>query len=483
MSHKEGKSFFRRICSPLEKSSAKHEEKDKHRSSSTSAAPVAAKQQSNGHKRSGSDDVLRIENTAYGDPNILNSIPAPGTTHRSQSASASPGEILNPPLPPRNPPKQPSKMNDESPVYVAPADTLQRGGNNAISSTILMGNYSRTDPISGPPSKNERKVMEMHQLTMVQKQRQEQGQPAQQQQRVQSVIDNSEYSTPYNLLQQQQKASRGRNSIGGAPSRQRRVPQVGMTEEGDQIIPVLSPPPDRSQTTSPSSPLSTPSSEHEEGGGGSGISAGGGDSDYDVPWDRKFKDLPNFNRGPRKQLSGGRIHSLPDESRGDHPPPPHNKMYNWGHPDRNSPPAPPVPPERNAPIGGPVVYQNKGRRTSPQPSEDTMLGGRPRYLPARHQSEQVRPRDGSTSPNQLAGRSYGHTVHGPHVSRDLPPEISPRTSSMSIPPHMSGRRLPSPPRERSESSPVEPGRRGMLRPPSPPNPVHIDFSIPLCDQP
>ena len=494
MSHKESRSFFRRIRSPLERSTAKHEDKDKHRSSSTSAPPAVQQQQSNGHNRSGSDDVLRIENTAYGDPDILNSTPAPGTVPRSHSSSTSPGDILNPPLPPRNPPKPSSNMNDESPVYVAPADTLQRG-NNAISQAVLSSNYSRTEPMSGPPSKNERKVMEMHQLTMVQKQRQEQGQSAQQQQRVQPVIDNSEYSTPFNLLQQQQKASRQRNSIGGASSRQRRVPQVGLAEDGDQIIPVLSPPPDRSQTTSPSSPLSTPSSEHEEGGGGSGVSAGGGDSDYDIPWDKKFKDLPNFNRTPRRQLSGGKLHNVQEENRGDHPPPPplskvrkdsppYGKMYNRGHPERDSPPAPPIPPDRNPPIGGPVVYQNKGKRTSPQPPEDTLLGGRPRYLPSRHQSEQVRPRDGSTSPNQLAGRSYGHTIHGPHIPRDLPPEISPRTSSMSIPPHMSGRRLPSPPRERSESSPVEPGRRGMLvRPPSPPNPVHIDFSIPLCDQP
>ena len=210
--------------------------------------------------------------------------------------------------------------------------------------------------------------------------------------------------------------------------------------------------------------------------------SGGTDNDYDIPWDKKFKEFPNFNRAPRRQPSGGKGH-YPQEDGKDQP---HSgskvmrdnrSMYPRGYMDRSSPPAPP---ERNPPGGGggPIVYQNRGRRTSSPPLED-----RPRFLPTRHQSEQQRPRDGSTSPNPMAGRPYSNTVHGPHVPRDLPPEVSPRTSSMCIPPHMSGRRLPSPPRERSESSPVEPGRRGLLRPPSPPNPVHIDFSIPLCDQP
>ena len=479
--HKESKGFFRRIRSPLEhKNTAKHHDDKHHRSSSTSVTPPV--QHSNGHKRSGSDDVLRIENSAYGDPEVLNNI-----TPRSQSTGSSPGDALNPPLPPRNPPKQPSSMGDESPLYVAPADTLQRGNSGGGISPAVLSNYTRTEPITGPPSRSERKVMEMHQLTMSQKQAQSSSQPTQ---RVQTVIDdgNSEYSTPFNVLQQQ-RARQGRSSIGSERSsgRQRRVPQVGMSEEGDQIIPVLSPPPDRSQTTSPSSPLSTPSSEHEEGGVGPSSGGGGGgtggDSDYDIPWDKKFKNFPNFNQAahPRRQTSGGKMHSLPEEHspmRGRKQSPPQRNMYNQGHPERNSPPAPP---ERYPPIGGPggpVSYPMR-RTSSPQPPLEDGLFGRPRHLPSRHHSEQHRPRDGSTSPSQLPGRSYGHTIHGPHVPRELPPEISPRTSSMS----MSGRRLPSPPRERSESSPVDPNRWGMLRPPSPPNPVHIDFSIPLCDQP
>ena len=498
MSNKEKQGFFRRIRSPLEhRTTSKHEEKQ--RSSSTSVIPV---QQSNGHQRHGSDDVVKIENTAYGDPDIL--------SNRSHSTGTSPGDILNPPLPPRNPPKQlqqssslsntSGKMNDESPVYVAPADTLQRGGTGTSNiSKGVLSNYTRAEPLSAPPSRTERKVMEMHQLTMSQRQRQDMGQSAahaqQQRVQVQNVVDNSEYSTPFNLIQQQQQkmANRGGSGKGSSGStRQRRVPQIGMAEENDQIIPVLSPPPghsDRSQTTSPSSPLSTPSSEHEEGGpggtGGGGSVSGGGDSDYDIPWDRKFKDLQLINRhpNPKRQSSGGKVHHPDDgkefhphpSSRGRRESPPQRNVYPWVHSDRNSPPAPP---DRNPPSS----YQNRGRRTSPQPPEDLLLARppAPRYLPSRHQSEQHRPRDGSTSPNQMMGKYGGHTIHGPHIPRDLPPEISPRTSSMSAS-HMSGRRLPSPPRERSESSPVD--RRGVLRPPSPPNPVHIDFSIPLCDQP
>ena len=481
-----GKGFFRRIRSPLEHKNTSRRE-DKHRSSSTSVVPM----QSNGHRRNGSDDVLRIENTAYGDPDILNSTP------RSHSTVVPPGgEVVNPPLPPRNPPKQlpssssMSKMQnaEESLVYVAPADTLQRSANSSISQAVLSSNYTRTEPSSAPPSKSEKKVMDLHAKTMSQKQKQHLGQCGQGAQgpRVQSVIDNSVYSTPFNAIHQQ-KARSGRSSISGGSSGQRRVPQVGIAEDGDQIIPVLSPPPDRSQTTSPSSPLSTPSSEHEEGG----ISTGGGDSDYDIPWDKKFKALhvPMVNRQPRRQLSGGKIQSFHEEGK-DHPPPPplsrvrrdsppSKNMFNRGYPDRNSPPAPP---DRNPPIGGsggPIVYQNKGSRTSPQPHEES---ARQRYIPTRHQSEQYRPRDGSTSPTQITGRPYGHTVHGPHIPRDLPPDISPRTSSISIPLNMSGRRLPSPPRDRSESSPVDPSKRSLV-PSSPPNPVHIDFSIPLCDQP
>lgn len=511
MSNKEKQGFFRRIRSPLEhRSTSKHEEKQC--SSSTSVIPV---QHSNGH---GGDDVLKIENTAYGDPDILSG-------NRSYSTGTSPGDILNPPLPPRNPPKQllglqqqptssPSnascKMNDESPVYVAPADTLQRSGGGASTGNLskaVLANYTRAEPLSAPPSKNERKVMEMHQLTMSQRQRQDTGQSAahahhqQQRVQVQNVVDNSEYSTPFNLIQQQQQqkaANRAGSGKGGSGStrqqqQQRRVPQIGMAEENDQIIPVLSPPPghsDRSQTTSPSSPLSTPSSEHEEGGtggrGGSVSSAGGGgDSDYDVPWDRKFKGFQLISQppNPKRQTSGGKVHH-PDDGKEFHPlpgsrggrreSPPQRNMYQR-HSDRNSPPAPP---DRNPPAS----YHTKGRKTSPQPPDELLLSRPPasRYLPSRHQSEQHRPRDGSTSPNQMMGRYGGHTIHGPHIQRELPPEISPRTSSMSAS-HMSGRRLPSPPRERSESSPID--RRGVLRPPSPPNPVHIDFSIPLCDQP
>ncbi len=487
MSSKEKQGFFRRIRSPLEhRTTSKHEEKQ--RSSSTSVIPV---QKSNGHQRNSSDDVVKIENTAYGDPDILN---------RSHSTGTSPGDILNPPLPPRNPPKQlqqscstsnmSGKMNDESPLYVAPADTLQRGGSgtNNISPAVL-SNYTRAEPLSAPPSKSERKVMEMHQLTMCQKQRQDSGHSAahaqQQRVQVQNVVDNSEYSTPFNLIQQQQQQKKGGNARGGSNSgRQRRVPQIGMADENDQIIPVLSPPPghsDRSQTTSPSSPLSTPSSEHEEGGagGGGGTVGGSGDSDYDIPWDRKFKELQFVSRQPRRQPSGGKVHH-PDDGKEFHPlrgrreSPPQRNMYTRGHTDRNSPPAPP---DRGPPSG----YQNRVQKTSPQPPEDLPLSRppAPRFLKS-HQSEQHRPRDGSTSPNQMIGRYGGHTIHGPHFQRDLPPDISPRTSSMSVS-HMSGRRLPSPPRERSESSPVD--RRGVLRPPSPPNPVHIDFSIPLCDQP
>ena len=503
MSHKESKGLFRRIRSPLEhKNKAKHGADDKHnRSSSTSVPPTLQQQQSNGHKRSGSDDVLRIENSAYGDPDALNNNSHGGgiLTPRSQSTGSSPGEtLMNPPLPPRNPPKQPGNMADESPLYVAPADTLQRGGGgnggggggpSGISPAIL-SNYTRTEP-SGPPSRTERRVMEMHQLTMSQKQAQS-SQPAQRVQAV-NVIDNeSEYSTPFNVLQQQ-KARQKRNSFGSGSGsgRQRRVPQVGMSEEGDQIIPVLSPPPDRSQTTSPSSPLSTPSSEHEAEGGGVGGSSGspavgaggGGDSDYDIPWDKKFKEFPNFNRPSKRGSSSGKMHSLPEEhppTKGRRPSPPQRNVYSQGgHPDRNSPPAPP---ERNPPPGGPAPHPSWRKTSSPQPPLEDGFG-RPRHLPARHQSEQHRPRDGSTSPNQLASRPYGHTIHGPHVPRELPPDIAARTSSMSIPSYISGRRLPSPPRERSESSPVDPNRRGLLRPPSPPNPVHIDFSIPLCDQP
>lgn len=529
MSNKEKQGFFRRIRSPLEhRTTSKHEEKQ--RSSSTSVIPL---QQSNGHRRHGSDDVVRIENTGYGDPDIL------GSSNRSHSTGASPGDILNPPLPPRNPPKQliglqqpsstPSNttsgnMNDESPVYVAPADTLQRGGSGGTTTNNLtkgmLGNYTRAEPLSAPPSKNERKVMEMHQLTMSQRQRQDAGQLAahvhgHQQQRVQvQNVDNSEYSTPFNLIQQQQQQKMANRGVGGGSGKggsgastrqqQRRVPQIGMLEENDQIIPVLSPPPghhsDRSQTTSPSSPLSTPSSEHEgEGGsggmmGGGGVSAGGtGDSDYDIPWDRKFRDFQLINRhppNPKRQSSGGKVHH-PDDGKEFHPhpssrggrreSPPQRSMHpTRGHSDRNSPPAPP---DRNPPSS---YQQNKVRRMSPQPPPEELLLSRPpapRYLPSRHQSEQHKPRDGSTSPNQMMGGRYGgsHTIHGPHVPRDIPPEISPRTSSMSAS-HMSGRRLPSPPRERAESSPVV-DRRGVLRPPSPPNPVHIDFSIPLCDQP
>ena len=486
--------MFRRILSPHRNRDVERERQNQSRRSYT-----AGTVQSNGHETANnSDEITRIENTAYGDPDIV----------------AVTGE--NPPLPPRN--LRPASVghsfqvsqrgDDESPVYVAPADTLVR---KTVMSPSIYTPPAETQVPGGDvgvvPTKTEKKKMQMHQLTMSQKRDQDPGHSRTRS--VGHVIDSSDYSTPFDLQQQlrREKGKGGHSiSVPGLPppkpphSRVRQVTGIA-GDDNELIIPVMSPPPvilsDRDQSISPSSPLSTPSSEHEI----PEYPPDDGTNDYDEPWDRKFRNL-QFTRQRRRPDNEDfdQQHHHHNHFRDS---PPHLHHHHQTHEDvqlrgsmreRASSPAFEL---RGKSVSarelGGGTSGSRIRKISPQPPEVPADLNRPQ-LPRR-----TKGRDGSTSPIQGGGvgssrvqqmpqfqsRSYSQSQsYRRELSNDFAPEINPRTSSVS----MSNRRLPSPPGELPPpiplSQPPPPiGDWRSSRNASPPTSMIIDTSIPLTDQP
>ena len=490
--------FFRRIRSPRE---PKHERDDRkqmpNRSYSTSAIHATA----NGHRRHKSNEVEKIENVIYSEPNVSSS--------QEQS-----WRDENPPLPPRNRPASYSvghshqlnrQVSDEE-CYVAPADTLVR--KSALNPT----QGDKGGPI---PTQGERKQMHMHHVTLSQKAGHRRTHSFGQ------VIDNSDYSTPWNLIQQ----GRDRTAAPTAPpkppkGRDRSSSKMVVQSShdgGDNIIPVMSPPPipppfteDRSLTNSPSSPVSspnTPTSEHPPC------------DDYDEPWDKKFKDLhmpktkPPKHHSVREKVNKSdgesdgasdlnsnmkRTHSPkpperhPYDHHHDHPLPPHPPP---SHPPPSHPPPPPYVETEIRPRVG-TRGSNRGSPPTEMRSHSGSRGGSERHRLSPQPDHEQRPRlntrnservtrDRSVSPIQplaqswsvgrvaaLRGQERGHhhDLPGDYVPPG-PPENLFRSSSVSIP--MSSRRLPSPPPP--EDVPQ------MSRTNSPPC-AHIDISTPLDEQ-
>ena len=493
--------LFRRIRSPREHS---HREREEHqppnRSFSTGQLP--------GHRRHKSDDIKNIN---YTDPN---------------GVSNSHGQDENPPLPPRNMLPRPASVghahqlkkqvsSDEDPYYVAPADTIGR----KAGLSVLPG---------PPPTASERKVMEMHERTQSQKVGHR---------RTGSyghVIDNSEYSTPWNLLQQQREKEQKENATPSSTkvppkpprTRDRTPPNRPMihsqpSDGSDDLIPIQSPPPpplvlDRSLTNSPCSPTGDPS------------------GDYDEPWDKKYPDL---RMAVRRQHSGklkpegGEVaersasvsikyspkmsEEFPHDSSHQLPPPAQHR-----HSSHHEPHPPPHRNSRGSPQPEPRQRENSraSDRISPPLILSSGSGGGLKSAGIRSQSERlrqpspqpdVRPRVSSrvasekgprehylsggldrTSPpllteaqlwggNHLRDRQWHHQ-HSQLVSEYLPPSCSPegtpRSGSFSVP--ISVRRLPSPPPDSGEPR-LE--NRRWTRTSSPPT-VHIDLSLTLENQ-
>lgn len=460
--------MLRRILSPKPKAQGGQFVDTKPRSQSSSSIHF------NGHLEEGEE----VKNLSYGDPDTFH---APA---RSQSMVTTPTREMNPPLPPRNlrPPSF-SNMESESSVYVAPADTLRNrplanssphpsaassaaGSNETSSATV--------DP-EAQPTRSERKVMQMHQLTM--NQRRGQGgvatpvtatTPSNGHRRsgsIGTVTEKSDYSVPFDLRTEPPRSVR-------PPLKPPRVAPPTRHESSDCIIPINppsstspQPPSDRSDTNSPSSPMSNQSSEHEQ--------PRQDDGDYAVPWDRNklFQNI-RVRRGPQGKsfrnddsgFSEDTTHRLQSDRefvqlRTEEQKPP-SKEYS------------PPPPAR-----GGLRYQFArepmvGVEVSPPPPD---LPYDPRPHRNRGMSDRVHRRDGSTSPVGGGGVSRGEDMRfysqsASYMGRNPPPPPS---------------RL-DPPQERGwgDSSPLPPPRDHSVREDTTgKGQVMIDVSIPLKDQP
>lgn len=505
--------MFRRIMSP--RGGDKSKQSDKGKGEKPRATSLSNVKNLNGH--GGSSDLLNsleVENSAYRDPELIHQ------PTRSQSMidprATSTGSIPtvtdsmeNPPLPPRNTrpasighsPQQHIRKtgeNDEPPVYVVPADTLTRKANATV-----ISNYSQVEPSETLPTRKDIKKMSMHIETMKQKSGHR---------RVRSighVVDCSEYSTPFDLLKQNEakgdgllspgaKAASEQSGHGAAPPKppknhhmHKHVKQKEIGGEVDIIIPVVSPTPpnilsDRSRTNSPSSPTSTQSSEQE-------LLRDDGTNDYDEPWHDKFKNLnmPTFRHqvSEHHQASDSQ-HSHRQRHTFNHPSDEvtsdthhgYRQRHSYNHPpeertrggsllgDRVSPPSPT--PWDHSPRG----YRERDLASiSPEVPNDRSLG----FVKGSEIRSSGR-RDGSVSPipSHVHGRSYSHSQpphhhHHPGAYPRLEDQSHLRTNSVGT---MAGRQLPPTPPERNVD------QRYGLKDSSPP-PSYIDISIPLEDQP
>ena len=472
--------FFRRMRSPKE---PKQDNPIPNRSFSTSVLHSTT----NGHRRHKSDEVLNVD---YSSSDAFNS-------HNDSRHE-------NPPLPPRNRPgsysvggtQLPKQQYPEEECYVTPADTLRHN----------VARLNQGDGEGGAtPTPGEVKKITMHRMTLSQRTGHSNAHS------MGHVIDSSEYSTPWNLIQALAESKKPDGAVAPPkpPSKRRdrstsrnRVLQSSQGDASDDIIPVMSPTPisgssdDRSLTSSPSSPIgtadppSTPTADHPTEGG-----------DYDEPWDKKFKHLhvstqlskPHHSKPNRpEEDSEGANDSNANTNRAptpqDPPPPP---------PSQPPPPSHPPPPLHSFPLRDadlrPRVNTKGSNRGSPPPGY--MRPGRSASDRSRNLSPQPDHDHGRSSGNMKGSewdsgrsnsplpplvqswsvrdqhRAYPH--HHDQPGEYLPPNVRniPRSGSVNVP--IVSRRLPSPP------LPDDHHERRANSPPS----ALINVSIPLNDQP
>lgn len=350
--------FFKRILSPREREhrGERRNSEDLHdRSLSTSLSqghlptvpspPISSSSTTPGgpqrqHHRHQSNEGDNIVNVIYSEPTPLDRVPrAPGLG----GAGNGEGQLDNPPLPPRpvsvGHPHQLADRREEE-FYVAPVDTIR--------------SVTAVPPSVAASRERDRKIMRMHDLTMSQKARQgmqvhvqnvrvQQHSPCaspnigehRRTRSIGQVIDNSEYSTPWNVVEEQMRSAlppRGKKVSAG------RVFPSTPGDESDRIIPV-SPPPilgrDRSQSSSPIPPLPSEPPPHSPG---EGVGGGGGDAEYDDPWDVRFRrinqNLPEHHGHPHQerpsppQSGGGGLVRKSSPVGDQRPPkPPHTTKY------------------------------------------------------------------------------------------------------------------------------------------------------------
>ena len=454
--------MFRRILSPRDH---KH---DKDRTKQDKALRASSMSEMNSHRRDTQlQGSLEVENTVYRDPEQVHqhhppAPPGPSSAFRSQSMVCSPVDGTNPPLPPRNNrpvsfstgthPLQRKQSNgpDESSLYMEPANTLKNSAS--------MSNYVQVEPSEAVPTKKDLKKMTLYRETMEQSMEQKSGGGHRRVRSFGHVIDNSEYSTPFDLLKQNDQAKQRGEAVLPAsvraqlysqpqrsasdkpppkPPHVRKIRQAEPTPaDADARIPVISPTPpglsNRSHTNSPSSPHSTHSLEQE-------LIRDDGTNDYDEPWDKKFINLPRMRTTTKSE---GHTHDhLNDRAS---PPSPSS----FDRPRRPFRERDPVSISPELLIEHPLAFVKGGLERSSGRRESS-----PSPLPPMHEGRSL------SSPQAPFNTNYHRFDQGD------------RTSSVS----MSKRLLPPTPTDRNE-------RRILTREASPP-PTIIDISIPLEDQP
>ena len=467
--------FFKRILSPREHRGERRNSEDLHdRSlstslsqghlptvpsppiSSASTAPGGPQRQHRRHQSNEGDSIV-VDNVIYSEPTPLDRVPrAPGQGGGGNVE----GQPDNPPLPPRpvsvGHPHQIADRRDEE-FYVAPVDT--------ISTRITVA------PSVAASRERDRRIMRMHDLTMSQKARQgmqvhvqnvrvQQHSPSaspsvgghRRTRSIGQVIDNSEYSTPWNVVEEQMRSAgppRGKRVSAG------RVIPSTPGDESDRIIPV-SPPPilgsrERSQSSSPIPPLPSEPPPHSPGEGG------GGDAEYDDPWDVRFKRInqnlhehhSHHQERPSPPQSGGGLvrKSSPVDQRP--PKPPHTKSSaNTERAHRFSPPE-----------------QQLTRAHSDRPHHRGGGGGGGGGEVGDHSSDWSK---GFGAPFRHRATTELHPSSGPGP-------VPPRTGSVSIP--IQQRPLPQAPVDNRETAPPP-----VTREDSPPS-SWFDSSLALEEQP
>lgn len=437
--------MFRRIRSP-------RDEKSPGKDAGANSKTFTSGQLHVNHRRHKSDEVQAVQ-TVQTVQNVIYSEPVASPSNGPSARGANVAAALvddGPPLPPRNRPASVGNSNqlrkqmsaDDDPYYVAPADTLRNRRGLVVNPAVPGGDKGAA------LTKSERKQMQILEMAQSQKQVMSHTRTGS----FGRLVDSSDYSTPWNLIQQQREKREKREKqmaanvaaekqpqepevVGereedetakpGPPPKPQRlsnrtkraiVQQCLQNHEGDTIIPVSSPSPSsglvhdvRSQSNSPTSPPvaadnDMPQTERED--------------DYDEPWDRrKFsRDIHQLSRSSRH---GGQSGKWPQDG----------AMDGETH----------VPPTSVSPVSGSQRHYSPkmrekfrhGRGGSPQ-SEQTPRGiegdhtsphGGSETKSHRHKSE--KPRRLSPQPEPKGQRSASEKGLGNVTGRDHRTESSP----------------------------------------------------------
>lgn len=384
---------IRRILSPRETDRGRgHED-------TPPDTPISASALSGGRPSIGGDTESVVENVIYSEPTPLDQ------HQRHSHRRISGGD--DPPLPPRPLSGGGSggvQNSDENETYYqAPVDTLGRGrGLTDQQQTAMQQRMASTRERERAAQERERRQMDMHERTLNQIQgagvhpvhlQGRVGGPGHRRTRSGGhLIDNDEYSTPWDVQGEQRRRASGHNPP--KPARANRRPIPATPSDGNDIIP-LSPTTilsghERSQSASPVPPRSP-------------TVQASGDAEYDDPWDVR-------NRNISQVIPSQRHHT-------------HSALH-----DRRSPPS----------DHRPAMRQSVGSRTEhSRPHLDEVR-------PSRSLSDRNHLRGGGGGgvspmepPDQFRPRTITD-IHPHSLSHSNP--SSPRTSSMCAPTHPIQRR-------------------------------------------